>query len=76
MSDGSAAIATSSLPTWTPVRATRPNQAAIISLILWVITAESYGFRMKSAPEGKFSSDTLTCPEVTMIFTGGHRPRT
>ena len=50
------------------------DQAAIISLTLWVISAGSYGFGMKSAPAGKLSS--VTCPEVTMIFTGGHRPRT
>jgi hypothetical protein len=52
------------------------HQAANISLTLWVISAGSYGFRMKSAPAGKLSSVTFTCPEVTMIFTGGHRPRT
>ena len=52
------------------------NQAAINSLTLWVISVGSYGFGMKSAPAGKLSLVTFTCPEVTMIFTGGHRPRT
>jgi hypothetical protein len=52
------------------------DQEAIISLTLWVISAGSYGFGMKSAPAGRLSSVTFTCPEVTMIFTGGHRPRT
>jgi hypothetical protein len=76
MRDGSAAIANQQLADVDGGPSDATNQAAIISLTLWVISAGSYGFGMKSAPAGKLSSVTFTCPEVTMIFTGGHRPRT
>src|ERR1700722_13069344 len=76
MRDGSAAIANQQLAHLDGGPCDAIHQAAINSLTLWVISAGSYGFGMKSAPAGKLSSVTFTCPEVMMIFTGGHRPRT
>jgi hypothetical protein len=51
------------------------NQAAIISLTLGYLSGV-VRFWHEGAPAGKLSSVTFTCPEVTMIFIGGHRPRT
>ena len=76
MRDGSAAIANQQLAHLDGGPCDAIHQAAINSLTLWVISVGSYGFDMKSAPAGKLSLVTFTCPEVMMIFTGGHRPRT
>jgi hypothetical protein len=57
----------------------RPSDAyyaATISLTLWIMSSGSYGFCRKNEPAGRLSSGILTCPDVTMIFTGGQRPRT